>query len=74
MTLADFPKLRALSTREKLELVQALWLEVAHDLASLEVDAEEKKTLDKRWALFLRNPQSARTREHFQRELAALRK
>jgi putative addiction module component (TIGR02574 family) len=73
MTLADFPELQALSAREKLELVDELWVAVAPDLDKLETSTEEKQILDDRWARFLKDPGSALTLEQFQARLQALR-
>src|SRR5688572_12731482 len=64
--LADFPEVQALSTREKLELVDELWQDLARELDKLDVTAEEKKILDDRWADFIRNPSSALTLEQLQ--------
>lgn len=48
MRLADLPDVRALSAREKLQLLDELWQDVAHDLNSLEVSETEKELLDQR--------------------------
>jgi putative addiction module component (TIGR02574 family) len=66
MKLADFPEMRTLSAREKLQLVDELWISVAPQLDSLAVSQEEKKLLDARWESFLKNPSSALTLEQFQ--------
>jgi putative addiction module component (TIGR02574 family) len=73
MTLADLPQVQALSAREKLQLVDELWLEVAHHLESLDATSEEKQMLDDRWNRFLTNPDSALNLEDFQKRLKALR-
>lgn len=73
MTLTDLPQIRALSTREKLQLVDELWIEVAREAASLEVSPEEKDLLDERWNRFLNNPASALSLEEFQAQLQVLR-
>jgi putative addiction module component (TIGR02574 family) len=73
MTLTDFPELRALSAREKLELVDELWLSAAPELNTLEVSGAEKTLLDERWAAFLKNPASALTVEEFKAKLKAPR-
>jgi putative addiction module component (TIGR02574 family) len=65
MKLADLPEIQALSAREKLELADELWQDAAQDLESLEVSASEKKLLDERWAVYLRDPSSALTLEQF---------
>lgn len=69
MTLTDFPEVRALSAREKLQLVDELWVSVAPELGALEVSAEEKKMLDRRWAAFLKDPASALTLGQFKERL-----
>lgn len=63
MKLVDLPEVQALSTHEKLQLVDELWRDVAHQMDSLEVSDEEKKLLDERWNAYLRNPSSALTLE-----------
>jgi len=73
MTLTDLPEVRALSAREKLQLVDELWLSVAPELDDLEVSEEEKSTLDGRWAAFLKDPASALTVEQFKERLKVLR-
>jgi len=73
MRLADLPDVRALSTREKLQLLDELWQDVAHDLGSLEVSETEKELLDQRWAVFLRDPAAALTLEQFKQRVKALR-
>ena len=73
MALADFPQVQALSAREKLQLLDELWIEVAHQADSLEVTSEEKQLLDARWKRFLSNPSSALTLEEFKKRLHTLR-
>jgi putative addiction module component (TIGR02574 family) len=73
MTLTDFPEVRALSAREKLQLVDELWVSVAPELDALEVSEEEKRVLDERWAAFLKNPAAALTVEQFQQKMKPLR-
>ena len=73
MALTDLPEVRALSAREKLQLVDELWRSVAPELDSLEVSAEEKGMLDERWAAFLKNPAAALTLEQFKEKLKTLR-
>jgi putative addiction module component (TIGR02574 family) len=73
MTLTDLPQVQALSAREKLQLVDDLWISVAPDLEALEVSEEEKTALDGRWTAFLKNPTSALTLEEFKERLKALR-
>jgi putative addiction module component (TIGR02574 family) len=73
MTLTDLPEVLALSAREKLQLVDELWLSVAPELDSLEVSQEEKALLDERWAAFLKDPASALSLEQFKERMSALR-
>ena len=65
MRLAGLPSFRALSAREKLQLLDKLWQDVAHDLDSVEVSGAEKELLDQRWADFLREPGTALSLEQF---------
>jgi putative addiction module component (TIGR02574 family) len=74
MKLADFPEVQALSTREKLQLVDEIWEEVSRDLENLDVTAAEKEMLDERWAAFMRDPSSALTLAQFKERIKALRK
>jgi putative addiction module component (TIGR02574 family) len=72
MKLIDLPELQNLPVREKLRLVDELWLSMTAELESLEVSREERETLDERWATFLLNPRSALTLEEFQERMKAL--
>lgn len=73
MPLSDFPEVRALSAREKLQLVDELWVSVAPELEALGISAEEKRMLDERWAAFLKDPASALTLDDFRERLKACR-
>ncbi|MEI6396269.1 MAG: addiction module protein [Verrucomicrobiota bacterium] len=73
MTLTDLPEVRALSVREKLQLVDELWVSVAPELDALEVSAEGKGMLDERWAAFLKDPVSTLTLEQFKERLKTRR-
>ena len=73
MKLADLPDIRALSAREKLQLLDELWQDVAHDLDSLEVSETEKELLDQRRATFLRDPAAALSLEQFKERVKTLR-
>ncbi len=73
MSLTEFPQVQALSTRQKLELVDEIRKDVAADLDSLEVTKETQNLLDERWAAFLESPSSALTVEQFKNGLDALR-
>jgi putative addiction module component (TIGR02574 family) len=72
--LADLPEVRALSAREKLELMDELWQELARQADEIEVTPEAKKLLDERWAAFLRDPSSALTVEQLKERVEAVRK
>ena len=71
MTLADFPQLNALSTREKLGIVDELWLSMGSDVDELGVSDEEKTLLDDRWARYESNPDSAMTLEQLKARMDA---
>ena len=73
MKLADFPNVQDLPVRQKLQLVDELWLSMTPELDSLEVSEDEKSLLDERWAAFLQDPNSALTQDEFQRRMKALR-
>jgi putative addiction module component (TIGR02574 family) len=73
MKLADFPEVRELPVRDKLQLVDDLWLSVEAELSSLDVSNEEKALLEERWAPFLKAPDSALTLEQFQEKMSVLR-
>jgi putative addiction module component (TIGR02574 family) len=72
MKLAGLPNVRALSPREKLQLLDDLWRDVARDLNSVEVSEAEKELLDQRWAAFLRNPDAGLTLKQFQQRLKTM--
>jgi putative addiction module component (TIGR02574 family) len=74
MKLADLPDVRALSAREKLQLLDELWVDVARDLELLEVSETEKELLDERWAAYLRDPGTALTLEQFEKQVKWLRR
>ncbi len=73
MTLTDLPEVVALSTREKLQLLDELWISIAQDLDDLEISEKEKKVLNERWSAFLKNPGSALTLEQFKEQMKVLR-
>ncbi len=73
MTLAGLPQIKALSVREKLELVDEIWTSVAPDLDELEISPEEKAQLDLRWAEFIGDPSTALSPEEFKSKLSAIR-
>ena len=65
--------LDSLTIKQKLQLVDELWLSMGPDLDSLEVSSEEKALLDERWASFLSDTTSALTLEEFQLRMRANR-
>jgi putative addiction module component (TIGR02574 family) len=73
MKLADLPEVQALSAREKLQLVDELWEDVARDVDSLEVSAEERQVFDERWAAFLHDPSRPLSLQEFKERVRALR-
>ena len=73
MKLADFPEVKDLPVRDKLSLVDDLWMSMAAELDSLEVSDAEKELLDQRWNAFTEDPNSALTLEQFQEKMKALR-
>jgi putative addiction module component (TIGR02574 family) len=74
MNLKELPQVMALSTAEKLELIDDLWISIEPELKHVEVSAEEKKLLDDRWEKFLANPDSALTLDQVKALVAARRK
>jgi putative addiction module component (TIGR02574 family) len=73
MTLANLPQVRELPLREKLELVDELWISMGSDLDSLEISEEEKDLLDTRWDKFLADPASVLTPEQFLHQMTTRR-
>jgi len=73
MRLADLPQVQDLPVKQKLELVDELWLSMAPELDSLEVSEPEQELLDERWAAFIQNPESAITLDEFRRRMKAQR-
>jgi putative addiction module component (TIGR02574 family) len=73
MTLSDLPEVRALSAREKLQLIDELLVQLARDIDSLDTTGEEQRLLEDRWNRYLSNPSSALDLEGFRKRLDALR-
>ena len=48
MKLADLPEVQNLPVRDKLQLVDDLWLSMAAQISALSVSDEEKTLLDER--------------------------
>jgi putative addiction module component (TIGR02574 family) len=74
MKLKELPQIMALSTAEKLELIDDLWISIEPKLQQIDVSGEEKKLLDDRWGKFLANPDSALTLDQVKALVAARRK
>ena len=74
MKLREMPQVMALSTADKLDLIDQLWMSIEPELDSVEVSEEEKKLLDDRWETFLANPESALTLDKVRRILRAREK
>jgi putative addiction module component (TIGR02574 family) len=74
MKLADFPNVQALSTAEKLQLVDEIWAVVAADISGAKITAVEKRLLDQRWSKYEQNPQSALTLNELKKKIAVSRK
>jgi putative addiction module component (TIGR02574 family) len=74
MNLADFPNVQALSAVEKLQLVDAIWASVGHDLSQAAVSELEKRLLDERWSAYEQNPGSALTLVELKDQVAAARR
>ena len=72
MSLADFPDVQDLPVKQKLELVDELWLSMGAELDNLEVSELERKLLDERWTDFRRHPESAITLDEFKRRMKLL--
>ena len=64
----------ALSTAEKLQLIDELWISLEPELNNLKVSDKEKRLLDDRWEKFLANPESALTLDQVKSLLAKRRK
>jgi putative addiction module component (TIGR02574 family) len=74
MKLKELPQVMALSTAEKLQLIDELWMSIEPELDQLEVSEEEKKLLDERWEKYRKDPDSALTIEQMEALLAKRRK
>ena len=59
MTLSDFPQLAALSSAEKLQLVEDLWDDIAATPANIPFADWQREELARRKAAFEANPQSS---------------
>ena len=73
MKLAELPEVQNLPVREKLALVDELWLALTQELESLEVSDDEKTLLDERWEAFLKDPDSALSIDQFRGKFSELR-
>ncbi|HEX6985037.1 MAG TPA: addiction module protein [Planctomycetaceae bacterium] len=61
MSLSDLPQLAALSTAEKLQLVEDLWDDIASAPEGVPLPDWQKEELARRKAAFEATPQSGRT-------------
>ena len=61
----------ALSTAEKLELIDELWISIEPELQDTQVSEEEQKLLDDRWERHLANPEAALTLEQLKAAVAS---
>jgi putative addiction module component (TIGR02574 family) len=73
MRLKELPQIMALSTGEKLDLIEELWESMELELKQVDVSPQEKQLLDDRWERFLANPDSALTLEQMKALMAARR-
>lgn len=71
MKLKELPQIMALSTAEKLELIDDLWISIEPELQQIEVSEQEKKLLDDRWEKFSANPESALTLKQLKAAVAS---
>jgi len=71
MKLRELPQVMALSTAEKLELIDELWESIAPELDQADVSDEEKRLLDERWEKHLANPEAALTLEQLKAAVAS---
>jgi putative addiction module component (TIGR02574 family) len=71
MKLRELPQVMALSTAEKLELIDELWESITPELDQADVSDEEKGLLDERWEKHLANPEAALTLEQLKAAVAA---
>jgi putative addiction module component (TIGR02574 family) len=68
MTLAQFPALRKLPKRQKLELAEALWSAAVDD--TLPVRAEDRVLLDSRWKAYRAGKVTRISLEELERRVA----
>ena len=68
MTLADFPQLKKLPKRQRLQLAEELWLSSVDDTSP--VSAAHKKTLDSRWSAYQAGKVSRISLAELERRLA----
>jgi putative addiction module component (TIGR02574 family) len=71
MKLKELPQVMALSTAEKLELIDELWESIAPELDQADVSDEEKRLLDERWERHLAHPEEALTLEELKAAVAS---
>jgi putative addiction module component (TIGR02574 family) len=66
-------QLDQMTIKEKLELVDELWLSMTAELDSLDVSPGDTKLLDERWSAFLNDPSTALTLDEFQQRMKVIR-
>jgi putative addiction module component (TIGR02574 family) len=71
MKLAQLPQVMALSTEEKLELIDELWISIEPELDRIPVSEEEKRLLDERLAEHAAHPEDTLTLEQLKKAVAA---
>jgi putative addiction module component (TIGR02574 family) len=71
MKLKELPQVMALSTAEKLELIDELCESIAPELDQADVSDEEKRLLDERWEKHLAHPEAALTLEQLKAAVAS---
>jgi putative addiction module component (TIGR02574 family) len=71
MKLKELPQIMALSTEEKLDLINELWESIYPEVEENEVSNEEKRLLDERWEKHLANPEAALTLDQLKAAVAS---
>ncbi|MGC1275793.1 MAG: addiction module protein [Planctomycetaceae bacterium] len=61
MPLADFPEIKSLSTEEKLQLVEELWIDIQSSPDRNSYEQRLREEIDRRLAKFDANPESGLT-------------
>jgi putative addiction module component (TIGR02574 family) len=71
MKLAQLPQVMALSTEEKLALIDELWISIEPELDRIPVSEVEKQLLDERLAEHAAHPEDTLTLEQLKKAVAA---